>query len=95
MRLLGIDLQKPTFQSITVAAALAVTLWLVLLVVVGDKSFGNNAVEAGKVLVAIGWGCICAAVGLRFRRVRELAVYGIGCALLIGAYQGVVTQFIA
>lgn len=95
MRFLGIDLHKPTFQSITIAAALAVTLWLVLLVVVGDTSFGGNAVEAGQVLVAIAWGCICAALGLRFRRVRELAVYAAGCALLIGAYQGVVAQFIA
>ncbi len=95
MRLLGIDLQKPTFQSITVAAALAVTLWLVLLVVVGDAGFGGNALDAGKVLVAIAWGCLCAAIGLRFRRVRELAVYAVGCALLIGAYQGVVAQFIA
>jgi hypothetical protein len=96
MRVLGIDLQKPTFLSLTVAAALAVTLWLVFLVMVGENGLGGgSAVEAGKPLVAIAWGCLCTTVGLRFRRIRELMVYAGGCAILLVAYQGVVVPLIA
>ncbi|CAN5124207.1 hypothetical protein BH10PSE17_BH10PSE17_10620 [soil metagenome] len=95
MRVLGIELHKPTFLSLTVAAALAVTLWLVFLVMVGDTGpGGGSAIEAGKALVAISWGCLCTTLGLRFRKVSELMVYAGGCALLLVAYQGVTTYIV-
>lgn len=89
MNLLGLSLRKPTFLSITLAAAIATLAWLIVVAVLDYRGAVDSS-TAGALLLAFMWACVCAALGLRFRDGREIAFYSVGAAMLLAAYQSLV-----
>lgn len=91
MKLLGIPLQRPSFDQFTASAVMACGLWLAC--VAWMRSYGQSldAVEAGAALVIVFWGCLCAHVGIRLDRgLRHIAANAVVGAVLWLMYQGVV-----
>ena len=83
MKLLGLQLRKPSSHTLTLAAAVTTLVWLLLVGMLDNLPGGTNAVTAAEALVAIFWGAVCASLGVTFRRPAELVFYGTGCALLL------------
>lgn len=88
MKFLGLSLRKPTFLSLTLAAALSTLIWLIVMSIADHHGMIDKE-TAGAALIAFFWGGVCAAIGVRFRQSREIAVYVLGAALLLTAYEGV------
>lgn len=61
MMIFGIELHKPTLQSLTGACLVGVLLWVVI-VFAGVGSMTSN--EAGAILVAIMFGCVSNSIGI-------------------------------
>lgn len=92
MKLLGIPLQRPSFNQVTAAAVMACGLWLACVAMLRTSGQPLTAVEAGAALLIVFWGCVCAHVGIRvdrgLRHILANAVVGTGLWLV---YQGAVT----
>ncbi|HEU4622590.1 MAG TPA: hypothetical protein VFS42_10235 [Burkholderiaceae bacterium] len=88
MNFLGITLRKPTFLSLTLAAALSTLVWLIVISIANYHGAADPE-TAGAALVAFFWGGVCAALGLRFRQSREMILYVLGAAFFLTVYQGV------
>ena len=61
MRVLGVDLHKPSFRSFTLAVLLGVSIWA-LAVLLGMG--GTDTVEITASLVSTVIGCLCCACGI-------------------------------
>jgi xanthine/uracil/vitamin C permease (AzgA family) len=90
MKILGLQLRRPTSQSFTLAAAITTMIWVFLVGMLDNLPGGTDAITAGEALVAIFWGTLCSALGISFRHARELVFFGGGCALLLGVFHGLV-----
>jgi hypothetical protein len=92
MRILGIDLQKPSFGQMTAAAVMACGLWLAY-VAVWMRLFGTlDRIDAGATLIVLFWGCACVHFGIRIERgLRHLLLNLMSCAVLLGTYQGAIS----
>jgi hypothetical protein len=94
MKILGIQLRKPSFDEVTASAVMAAGLWLayIALMKVGGQAF--DAVQSGAVLLIIFWGCVCVRFGIHVGRGLQHLVLNIafGGALLV-LYQGAVSLF--
>lgn len=91
MKILGIQLNKPTFNEVTASAVMAAGLWLacVALFKVSDQPL--DRVEAGAALLMIFWGCVGVRVGIRFDRgLRHVAANVICGGAILVLYQGLV-----
>jgi hypothetical protein len=94
MKIIGIALRKPSFGEITSAAVLASGLWLAFVALSMRLGSTPDRADAGAALLVIFWGCVCVRLGIRVEQgVRHLALNLCCCALLIGAYQSVLTLF--
>ena len=92
MKLLGIQLRRPSFNEVTVSAVMAAGLWLAVVGVlrVSGKSF--DAVDAGAMLLVVFWGCVCARMGIRVDQgPRHLALNVLLGGALLSVYQAVIT----
>ena len=94
MKILGIQLRKPSFDEVTASAVMAAGLWLayIALMKVGGEAF--DPVQSGAVLLIIFWGCVCVRFGIHVGRGLQHLVLNIafGGALLV-LYQGAVSLF--
>jgi hypothetical protein len=94
MKILGIQLRKPSFDEVTASAVMAAGLWLayIALMKVGGQAF--DPVQSGAVLLIIFWGCVCVRFGIHVGRGLQHLVLNIafGGALLV-LYQGAVSLF--
>jgi hypothetical protein len=90
MKILGLQLRKPTAQSFTVAAALTTMIWLLLVGMLDNLPGGTDALTAAEALIGVFWGTFCSAIGIQFRQPRELLFFAVGCGLLLGLLHSVV-----
>jgi len=86
MKILGIQLRKPSFDEVTASAVMAAGLWLayIALMKVGGQAF--DAVQSGAVLLIIFWGCVCVRFGIHVGRGLQHLVLNVafgGVLLLI------------
>lgn len=94
MKLFGLTLQPLTSYKITLAAAISVGIWLFCVGMLDNLPGGTDAVTAGEALIAIAWGTLCSALGIQFRRVRELMFYVAGCGVALAAYHAVLFLYV-
>jgi hypothetical protein len=88
MKLLGVQLRKPTFNEVTASAVMALGLWMVYLGVAKSVGSVPDPITAGGMLVVIFWGCVCARFGIRIDRgLPHLVLNVLFGAVLLLAYQ--------
>jgi hypothetical protein len=65
MKILGIQLRRPSFGEVTASAVMATGLWLAYVGVtrVSGQPFVSG--DAGAALLVIFWGCVCVRLGIR------------------------------
>ncbi len=89
MNILGIQLRKPTFNEITVAAVMATGLFVAALGLMRVFRMPIDQAEAGALLLVVLWGCISVRLGIRIDKGRQHMVANLMVsALLLGAYKG-------
>ena len=94
MKILGVQLRKPSFDEVTASAVMAAGLWLAYVAYVKANGDAVDAVHAGGVLLMIFWGCVCVRFGIHVGRgLQHLALnLALGAALLL-LYQAAVALF--
>lgn len=91
MKLLGIQLRKPSFNEVTASAVMAAGLWLAYVALLRTTGGVFEPIDAGAALLVIFWGCVCARLGIHVGRgVRHLALNVLMGGALLAAYQGIV-----
>jgi hypothetical protein len=91
MTLLGIELQRPEFWSLTQAVGVAVALWLLLTL---SPLGASNAITAGANLAAILVGCLSNEIGIQVRKGGRHLALNIGlCVVVLVAYHAVAAAF--
>lgn len=84
MTILGVELQRPTFGSLTAAVALGVLLWALL---TASPVGSPTPVAAGANLAAILFGCVSNAIGIDIKKGgRHLVLNIAGCTLVLVTY---------
>lgn len=84
MTLIGIEIKRPSFWSLTQAAGVSVGVWLLLtLSPLGAK----NAVDAGANLVTVVFGFVSNVIGIDVTRGgHHLALNIAGCVVVLVMY---------
>lgn len=91
MKLLGIQLRKPSFEEVTASAVMAAGLWLAYVALLRAGGGAFEPIEAGAALLVIFWGCVCARCGIHVGRgLRHLALNVLMGGALLAIYQFVV-----
>lgn len=91
MKLLGIELRRPSFNEITAATVLAVGLWIAVVGIARVTGHALLGPEAGALLVVALWACIAVRIGLAFDKGRRQLIANIAVsAVLLGVYQGAI-----
>jgi hypothetical protein len=89
MKIIGIPLQRPSFNQFTAASVLAIGLWLAALGILQTAGWGLDRNNAGALLVVMWWGSLSAPVGIRIGEgQRHLLANLVVSGLLLGAYEG-------
>ncbi len=91
MKIIGVQLRKPSFNEVTASAVLAAGLWLAIVAL--WRRFGGalDAVDAGGLLLVMFWACVGVRLGIRVDLgLRHLALYLAFGAALLGVYQAAV-----
>ena len=95
MKLLGVELRKPTFTETTMSAVMAVGLWMSYIGVANALHSMPDPISAGGMLLVIFWGCICARFGIRIDRgVRHIVLNVAFGAVLLLAYQAAIAAVV-
>jgi hypothetical protein len=93
MIILGIQLKRPAFWSLTQAVVIAIALWLPVLALTPIGSFGP--ITAGAFLVAMLAGSVSNAIGIEVKKGgRHWALNIAGCLLAMLLYLGIATAFV-
>lgn len=91
MKLLGIELRRPSFNEITAATVLAVGLWIAAVGIARVSGHALLGPEAGALLVVALWACIAVRIGLALDKGGRQMVANIAIsAVLLGVYQGAI-----
>lgn len=91
MKILGIDLVKPTFWQFTVAVAIGIVFW-VLLVALGVTS--KTPVGAGATLAATVFGSVSNACGVDVKKGWKHLLLNVGgCIAVLVLYQVIASIF--
>lgn len=91
MKILDIQLRKPSFNEITVAAVMATGLFVAALGLMRALRMPMDGVEAGALLLVVLWGCVSVRLGIRIDQGRQHMLANLMVsALLLGAYKGAV-----
>ena len=94
MKILGIQLRKPSFTEVTASAVMALGLWLMGVEVCKACGRPLGASDAGATLLIVFWGCVCVRLGIRVDRgFTHLALNVFFGGVLLLVYQGVVVLF--
>ena len=95
MKLLGVQLRKPSFTETTFAAVMAVGLWIGYVGIANAVGSAPDKISAGAMLLVIFWGCICARVGIRIDRGLRHVVLNIAFgAVLLLTYQAAIAAVV-
>lgn len=90
LRVLGLQLRRPTAQTFTLSAAITTMIWLFAVGLMDNLPGGTDAVTAGEALVAIFWGTLASAIGVQFRKPRELIFFSLGMGMWLALYHAIV-----
>lgn len=94
MKILGIELSKPSFNEVTASAVMAAGLWLTCVALFKVSEQPMDRIEAGAALLVIFWGCVGVRMGIRFDRgMRHVAANVLGGGVILGVYHFMVTLF--
>lgn len=90
MKILGIQLSKPSFNEVTASAVMAAGLWLAIVALWRVSEQPLDRIEAGAALLVVFWGCIGVRMGIRLDKgLRHLAVNVLCGAAILAVYHGV------
>jgi hypothetical protein len=90
MKILGIELSKPSFNEVTASAVMAAGLWLACVALWRVSEQPLDRVEAGGALLVIFWGCVGVRMGIRFDKgVRHVAANMLCAGVILSVYHGV------
>ena len=93
MTIIGVEIHKPSFRSLTGAVLAGVLLWAA---VVFSGLASTTKIGAGANLSAILFGCICNACGIDVTKgLKHLLLNVCGCVLVLFAYQFCANFFVA
>ncbi|CAN5664758.1 hypothetical protein BH09PSE5_BH09PSE5_24660 [soil metagenome] len=91
MKIIGVELRKPTFTELTMSAIMAAGLWIAYMGIAKTIGSAPDAVNAGGVLLVIFWGCVCTRFGIRVDRgVRHIVLNVMFGGVLLLAYQAAI-----
>jgi hypothetical protein len=91
MKILGIELNKPSFNEVTASAVMAAGLWLACVAVWRVSQQPMDRIEAGAALLVIFWGCVGVRMGIRFDRGLRHVVANLVCGgAILMVYHGIV-----
>jgi hypothetical protein len=86
MKILGIELRKPSFEEVTASAVMAAGLWLAYVALMKLSGHAFEPEHAGAVLLIMFWGCVCVRFGIHVGRGLQHLVLNVafgGVLLLI------------
>jgi hypothetical protein len=91
MKILGIELSKPSFGEVTAAAVMAAGLWLAAVAAWRVSNHPMDRIEAGAALLVIFWACVGVRMGIRFDKgPRHVAANMLCAGVILAVYQGIV-----
>ena len=94
MKILGIELSKPSFNEVTASAVMAAGLWLTCVALFKVSEQPMDRIEAGAALLVIFWGCVGVRMGIRFDRgLHHVAANVLGGGVILAVYHFMVTLF--
>ena len=92
MKILGIQLNKPSFNELTASAVMAAGLWLACMALFKVSNQPLDRIEAGAALLMIFWGCVGVRIGIRLDRgLRHVAANLVCGGAILLIYHGIVT----
>lgn len=95
MKILGIELSKPSFNEVTASAVMAAGLWLACVALWRVAHQPMNRVDAGAALLVIFWACVGVRMGIRFDKgMRHVAANMLCAGVILAVYHGVVSFLI-
>ncbi|WP_280153525.1 hypothetical protein [Piscinibacter sp. XHJ-5] len=90
MKILGIQLSKPSFNEVTASAIMAAGLWLAIVALWRVSEQPLDRIEAGAALLVVFWGCIGVRMGIRLDKgLRHLAVNVLCGGAILAIYHAV------
>lgn len=90
MKILGIQLRRPSFAEVTASGVMATGLWLAFVGLSRVSGQPFDAADAGAALLVIFWGCVCVRLGIRVDHgLRHLVLNVLLGGALLLVYQGV------
>ena len=90
MKILGIELSKPSFNEVTASAVMAAGLWLAIMALMRVSEQPLDRVDAGAALLVIFWGCVGVRLGIRFDKgLRHVAANVLGGGAILVIYHAV------
>ena len=94
MKILGIQLTKPSFNEVTASAVMAAGLWLAIVAVFHVTEQPMDRFQAGAALLVIFWGCVGVRMGIRLDKgLRHIAVNLLCAAVILMIYNVLMTLF--
>ena len=94
MKILGVQLRKPSFNEVTASAVMASGLWLLYVAALRATDAVFEPINAGATLLVIFWGCVCVLLGIHVGRgLSHLSLNVCFGAALLGVYQALITLF--
>jgi hypothetical protein len=95
MKILGIELSKPSFNEVTASAVMAAGLWLACVALFHVSQQPMDRIEAGGALLVIFWACVGVRMGIRFDKGPRHVAANMLCAGVILAVYHAIVSFLA
>ena len=90
MKILGIELNKPSFNEVTASAIMAAGLWLACVALWRVSEQPMDRVEAGGALLVIFWACVGVRMGIRFDKgLRHVAANMLCAGVILAVYHAI------
>jgi hypothetical protein len=90
MKILGVQLSKPSFNEVTASAVMAAGLWLAIVALWRVSEQPLDRIQAGAALLVIFWSCVGVRMGIRLDKgLRHVAVNVLCGGLILIVYNAV------
>lgn len=94
MKILGIQLNKPSFNEVTASAVMAAGLWLATVALFRVTEQPIDRIQAGAALLVIFWSCVGVRMGIRLDKgLRHVAANVLCGGAILVVYSAVMTIF--
>ena len=92
MKILGIQLSKPSFNEVTASAVMAAGLWLAIVALWRVSEQPLDRIQAGAALLIIFWSCVGVRMGIRFDKgPRHIAANMLCAGVILALYHVILT----